>query len=57
MTWTAGPDFPPGDDAGDASAVLLPSGNVLVSATSGQLYEFDGTALNPTLRRDPRRCS
>ncbi len=49
MTWTAGPDFPPGDDAGDTSAVLLPSGNVLVSATSGQLYEFDGTALTPTL--------
>jgi hypothetical protein len=49
MTWNAGPDFPPGDDAGDTSAVLLPNGNVLVSATSGQLYEFDGTALNPTL--------
>ena len=48
MTWTAGPDFPPNDDAGDTSAVLLPSGNVLVSATSGQLYEFDGAALTPT---------
>jgi len=49
MTWAPGPDFPPGDDAGDTSAVLLPSGNVLVSATSCQLYEFDGTALNATL--------
>ena len=49
MTWTAGPDFPPGDDDGDTSAVLLPSGNVLVSSHSGQLYEFDGTALTPTL--------
>jgi hypothetical protein len=49
MTWTAGPDFPPGDDAGDTSAVLLPSGNVLVSGTSGQLYEFDGLTLTPTL--------
>ena len=26
MTWAPGPDFPPGDDAGDTSAVLLPSG-------------------------------
>jgi hypothetical protein len=49
MTWAPGPDFPPGDDAGDTSAVLLPSGNVLVSATSGQLYEFDGVAMTPTL--------
>ena len=45
--WTAGPDFPAGDDAGDTSAVLLPSGNVLVSGTSGRLYEFDGSALTP----------
>lgn len=44
--WTAGPDFPPGDDAGDTSAVLLPSGNVLVAAVSGTLYEFDGTQLS-----------
>jgi hypothetical protein len=43
--WTAGPDFLPGDDADDASAALLPSGNVLVSSESGALYEFDGTAL------------
>lgn len=43
--WNAGPDFPPGDDAGDTSAVLLPSGNVLVGATSGILYEFDGAHL------------
>ena len=49
MTWGTGPDFPPGDDAGDTSAVLLPNGNVLVSATSGQLYEFDGGTLAPTL--------
>ncbi len=49
MTWAAGPDFPPGDDAGDTSAVLLPGGNVLVSATSGQLYEFDGSSLSPTI--------
>lgn len=47
MLWAAGPDFPVGDDAGDTSAVLLPSGNVLISATSGSLYEFDGTQLNP----------
>jgi hypothetical protein len=47
MTWTSGPDFPPGDDAGDASATLLPSGNVLVSGTSSRLYEFDGSTLAP----------
>lgn len=44
-TWSAGPDFPPGDDAGDTSAVLLPNGNVLVGATSGTLYEYDGVHL------------
>ena len=44
-TWSTGPDFPPGDDAGDTSAVLLPNGNVLVGATSGTLYEFDGAHL------------
>ncbi len=43
--WTAGPDFPNGDAAGDAFASLLPDGNVLVEANSGKLYEFDGTNL------------
>ncbi len=47
--WTEGPDFLPGDDADDASAVLLPNGNVLVSAESGVLYEFDGTSVVPTI--------
>jgi hypothetical protein len=47
--WTAGPDFLPGDDADDASATLLPNGNVLVSAPSGTLYEFDGSAFTPVL--------
>lgn len=27
--------------------MLLPSGNVLIAAVSGTLYEFDGTQLNP----------
>jgi hypothetical protein len=40
-TWTVGPDFPNGDNAGDSFAVLLPSGNVLVFGVSGTLYEFD----------------
>jgi hypothetical protein len=43
--WTAGPDFPSGDDAGDNFATLLPSGNVLVAANSGSAYEFDGKVL------------
>ncbi len=42
-TWTPGPDFPHGDSPVDTGAVLLPSGNVLVLALSGQNYEFDGT--------------
>jgi hypothetical protein len=47
-TWTAGPDFPNGDNAGDSFAVLLPSGNVLVEGGIGS-YEWDGTNFNPTL--------
>lgn len=43
--WTVGPDFPSGEDAGDSFAVLLPNGNVLVEAESGNSYEFDGTNL------------
>ena len=43
--WTRGPDFPPGDDAGDVSAVLLPNGKVLVIGVSGRFYEFDGAQL------------
>lgn len=45
-TWTAGPDFPNGDNAGDSFAALLPSGNVLVEGAI-QSYEWDGTKLNP----------
>ncbi len=47
MSWSAGPDFPPGDDASDTSAVLLPSGHVLVSSVQRRLYEFDGSTLVP----------
>ncbi len=43
-SWTVGPDFPNGDNAGDSFAALLPSGNVLVFGVSGRLYEFDGTS-------------
>ena len=46
-TWTPGPDFPSNDNAGDSSAVLLPSGHVLVEGNSGTLYEFDGQTLTP----------
>jgi hypothetical protein len=45
-SWSAGPDFP-NDEAGDSSAVLLPSGNVLVLGNSRTLYEFDGKQLLP----------
>ncbi|HSC19736.1 MAG TPA: hypothetical protein VLC74_12575 [Rhizomicrobium sp.] len=43
--WTAGPDFPAGDDAFDMPASILPSGNVLVAASSGYVYEFDGKTM------------
>lgn len=42
-TWTAGPNFPANDDAGDSFAALLTNGNVLVEGESGTLYTFDGT--------------
>jgi Kelch motif len=44
-TWTVGPDFPNGDNAGDSFAVLLPNGNVLVEGlNTGILYTWDGTS-------------
>ena len=48
-SWTRGPDFPGTDNAGDSSAALLPSGNVLIAGVSGALYEFDGATLQRTL--------
>jgi Kelch motif len=45
--WTAGPDFPNDDNAGDSFAALLTNGRVLVLGHSGILYEFDGTKLTP----------
>jgi Kelch motif protein len=48
-TWTIGPNFPNGDNAGDSFAALLPNGNVLVEGNSGRLYEFDGVNFTPTL--------
>lgn len=47
-TWSAGPDFPNGDNAGDNFAVLLPSGNVLVEGSFAS-YEWNGTSLTQTL--------
>jgi hypothetical protein len=47
-TFTTGPDFAPGDDPGDSSAALLPSGHALIATNSGQFYEFDGTRLSVT---------
>jgi len=48
-SWTAGPNFPAGDNAGDASAALLVNGNVLVAGDSDALYEFNGTTLAATV--------
>lgn len=47
-TFTTGPDFAQGDDPGDGSAALLPSGHVLIATSSGRFYEFDGTKLSVT---------
>ena len=47
-SFTVGPDFAGGDDAGDTSAVLLPSGHVLIAAASGRFYEYDGTTMSVT---------
>jgi len=47
-SWTAGPDFPNGDAAGDSFAALLPNGRVLVLGNSGAMYEFNGSTLTPT---------
>ena len=46
--WTAGPDFPNGDQAGDSFAALLTNGNVLVLGDSGQMYEFNGSTFTAT---------
>jgi hypothetical protein len=43
--WSAGPDFPNNDNAGDSFAVLLTNGNVLVEGDSGTSYTWDGTKL------------
>jgi hypothetical protein len=48
-TWTAGPDFPAGDDGDDAPAALLVSGNVLLAGKTDALYEFNGTSLTRTV--------
>ena len=47
-SFVAGPDFPPGEDAGDTSGALLPSGHVLIAAASGHFYEYDGATLAVT---------
>ena len=43
--WTAGPDFPNSDDAGDNFAVLLTNGDVMVEGSSTELYKWDGAKL------------
>jgi hypothetical protein len=43
--FTAGPDFAAGDDAGDSSAALLPSGHALIVVPSGRFYEYDSLTM------------
>lgn len=47
-TWTVGPDFPNGDNAGDSFAALLPNGDVLVEGIFGS-YLWDGVTFTQTL--------
>jgi len=47
-TWSVGPDFPNGDNAGDDFAVLLPNGDVLVEGIFSS-YLWDGVSLTQTL--------
>ncbi len=52
-TWTVGPDFPNGDNAGDSFAVLLTNGNVMVEGSNtGTLYTWDGTNFTAGLSAD-----
>ncbi len=52
-TWTVGPDFPNGDNAGDSFAALLTNGNVLVEGSNtGTLYTWDGTDFTAGLSAD-----
>jgi hypothetical protein len=49
QSWTAGPDFPDGQDIADGPAALLPNGNVLMQTSPGvfnlgsKFYEWDGS--------------
>jgi hypothetical protein len=43
--WTAGPDFPNGDSAGDSFITLLTNGDGMVEGNSGELYLWDGKKL------------
>jgi hypothetical protein len=47
-SFATGPDFAAGDDAGDSSGALMPSGHVLIAAASGQFYEYASGALSVT---------
>ena len=46
--WSAGPDFPNGDDAGDNFATLLTDGDVMVMGSSCHLYLWNGSKLTDT---------
>jgi hypothetical protein len=52
-SWTLGPDLPNLDNADDASAALLVSGNVLLAGGSDALYEFNGTTIVRTRAPPP----
>lgn len=65
QSWTPGPDFPGTLDVADGPAALLPSGNVLVSASPGiflngtEFFEWDGTSLSqvPATPNSPNNSS
>ncbi len=44
--WSAGPNFPNNDNAGDNFGMLEPSGNVLIFGDSGDVYEWNGSTFS-----------
>jgi hypothetical protein len=44
--WSAGPNFPNSDNAGDNYGILEPSGNVLIFGDSGDIYEWNGSSFS-----------
>jgi len=64
-SWSAGPNFPNGNDSADGPAAVLPDGNILIPASPGvfqghiTMFTFDGTAFTqaPPTQSSPNKQS